>query len=123
LVLPPGDDDGHTLRRLIAALRGALADRNRHREDDDRLRLRVAFTHGPVDLATNGVVGFAVIEAHRMVDAAPLREHFRQDPSVELVVAMSEEVHAILEELGPSERVVIHVKGDRPSLSFWVQSG
>ncbi|MEV4545240.1 hypothetical protein [Micromonospora echinaurantiaca] len=74
-----------------------------------------------MDLAANGVVGFAVIQAYRMVDATPLKERLRRDPSVDLAVAVSEEVHAVLDQPEPSEHVVIQVKGGRPSLSFWMR--
>jgi hypothetical protein len=127
-VLPASIDEAITIPRVIEGLKAALAAANQGRSPSSRLRLRVAFNRGQVQSTSNGVVGFAVVEAYRMLDSPPLRVLMNRHSDADLAVALSDEVHAELDQhttprvLERFDRALIESSKDRPSLSFWVQA-
>ncbi|WP_173082629.1 hypothetical protein [Phytohabitans rumicis] len=94
LALIPADEP---LARVVGdfclELSAALWRYNRVCEPAARLRLRLAFDDGPVDLSRNGFAGQAVIGVSRLVSAPPLRQALDLAGEADLAVIFADGVH------------------------------
>ncbi|TDD93006.1 hypothetical protein [Actinomadura rubrisoli] len=90
-VLPQDVEIPKAVGALPAELAAALADLNRGRPDEERLRIRLAFHHGTLTPGPFGPAGDAPIVVSRLLDAAPLRRLLseRQDRHLALIVSDS----------------------------------
>jgi O-acetyl-ADP-ribose deacetylase (regulator of RNase III) len=90
--LPSDIDPTTALSNLIRSITRHLARDNRH--CDDRIRLRMAVGVGIVGQSAVGFAGSTVVGINRLVDSAPLREAIAEHGSADLVVLVSDHVHA-----------------------------
>lgn len=72
-LVPPTEPESRVVDDFVRALDTVLFQHNDDRRPDDRLRLRLALDHGPVQLAANGFAGKAVVAVSRLVNSQPLR--------------------------------------------------
>jgi len=94
LALIPADEPlGQVVGDFCLELAAALWRYNRVRDLTDRMRLRLAFDDGPVDLSLNGFAGRAVVGVSRLVNAWPLRHALDLADHAELAVILSDGVH------------------------------
>jgi hypothetical protein len=130
-VMPQGANEIAVVLRVIEGLRRALVALNSNRSAAARTWLRVAFNRGQVRSTLNGVVGFAVVEASRMLESSQLRTSIAKSLDANLAIALSDEIHAELAALrstppglDPLDRAVLEPSKNRPSLSlsFWVHA-
>jgi len=90
--LPTEVEVHRALARLLRSATEALAEDNRRYRD--RMRLRMAFVVGPLGPAAIGFSGSTIVEAGRMVDSDVLRAALTERPGVDLVVLVSDQLHA-----------------------------
>ena len=94
LALIPADE---LLDRVVGAfileLAAALSRSNAERDPVERMRLRLAFDDGPVDLAPNGFAGQAVVRVSRLVNARQLRQALNLADRADLAVLLSDGVY------------------------------
>jgi hypothetical protein len=72
-LVPPGEPEARVLDQYVRAIGALLFGHNQDHRYDERLRLRLAVDHGPVDLAANGFAGRPVVAVSRLVNSAVLR--------------------------------------------------
>jgi hypothetical protein len=72
-LVPPSEPESRVVDDFVRALDMALFQHNYDRRPDDRLRLRLAVDHGPVQVAANGYAGHPVVAVSRLVNSRPLR--------------------------------------------------
>jgi hypothetical protein len=72
-LVPPSEPESRVVDDFVRALDILLFQHNYDRRPDDRLRLRLAADHGPVQVAANGYAGHAVVAVSRLVNSRPLR--------------------------------------------------
>jgi hypothetical protein len=102
-VLPPGTVEAEAISNFMGGLYTALHHHNRSRNDDYRLRLRVAFDQGNIAVGDNGFVGNAVVAACRVRDSDLLRRALTENPEADLVVAVSDSVYTDVVSHGEHE--------------------
>jgi Protein kinase domain len=91
-VLPADIDPTVVLPVLIRSLAASLGVDNAR--SDDRIRMRMAIGVGVVEQSAAGFGGPLVVDINRLVDSAPLRSALSVYPTADLVVAISDQVHA-----------------------------
>jgi len=91
-VLPADMDPTVALPALIRSLAAILGADNAR--TIDRIRLRMAIGVGLVEHNTAGFGGPMIIDISRLVDSEPLRAALSAYPSADLVVAITDQVHA-----------------------------
>jgi class 3 adenylate cyclase/heat shock protein HspQ len=74
VIIPPDTSTAAVIGSLLTALPAALAEHNSEHEPGARIQLRVSVHVGPVVADANGLTGDAIIEAARMLNAAPFRD-------------------------------------------------
>jgi hypothetical protein len=72
-LVPPSEPEFRVVDDFVRALDMLLFRHNYDRRPDDRLRLRLAADHGPVQVSANGYAGHAVVAVSRLVNSRPLR--------------------------------------------------
>jgi hypothetical protein len=92
-VLPPGINEREMIQRYVVGLRQALAEENRFRTADTRLRLRVAVHEGVIRLAEQGFAGRAAVLVNRLLDSAPVREALVADTETDLALIVSQPIY------------------------------
>jgi hypothetical protein len=93
-VMPADMDPTVVLPVLIRSLAANLGVDNAR--VTDRIRLRMAIGVGLVEHNRTGFGGPMIIDINRLVDSAPLRAALSSYPSADLVVAISDQVHAMV---------------------------
>lgn len=78
---------------FILGLSAGLREHRRCASEAARIRLRVAFDLGLVERHQHGWVGDALVRTARLIDAEPLREALRSDPSLDLAVVVSDPMY------------------------------
>jgi hypothetical protein len=97
-ILPAGIDPTVVLAVLIRSLTADLqADNARY---DDRVRLRMAVGVGLIERSAAGFGGPVIVEINRLVDSAALRSALAGEPDADLVVAVSDQAHALIIQPG-----------------------
>ncbi|MFI6579233.1 hypothetical protein ACIBFB_25895 [Nocardiopsis sp. NPDC050513] len=91
-LLPPGIDEAWTLNGLVRELRAWLYHYNRDRNDEARLRVRLAVHEGIVYAADNGFAGEAVVTLTRLCNASAAKQALTDNPRADLVVIVSERI-------------------------------
>ncbi|MFE6777210.1 hypothetical protein [Streptomyces sp. NPDC057702] len=91
-VLPMDGSEPRVVDDYLRHLAAALAEHNRTRVPEARMRLRAAVHHGPVEIADNGFAGQAVVTTCRLRDATPLRRALAAAPAADLVLGLSNSV-------------------------------
>ena len=82
------------LGRFPAALDGVLRPFNARLQPGAKVRVRVAFHHGPVYLdSANGFAGTPVNEAARLVDAPALKKALAMCPTASVACVVSDGVY------------------------------
>lgn len=109
-VLPPGVDEAVVIPALIRELATSLRQANRHLSTTARIRLRLAMTAGLVHRAPNGLAGFSLIEACRLLDSAPVKAALRTFPKTDLAVIVSDFLY---------RDVIVNDFRDLRSTDFW----
>jgi hypothetical protein len=89
--LPVGVDSSRVLPTMLAALAERLGRDNRRFQE--RMRLRMAVGAGLVGDGPLGFTGEFVVDVHRLVDSAVLREAVRDNPEADLVILVSQALH------------------------------
>jgi hypothetical protein len=93
--LPTDIDPTTTLPKLIKTTTELLAEDNR-RHDDDPIQLRMGVGVGIVGVGAAGYAGSMVVEINRLVDSRSLRQAVADHPRADLVVLVSDHVHAYI---------------------------
>jgi len=91
VVMPADMDPTVVLPVLIRSLAANLAADNAR--SFDRIRLRMAVGVGLVEQSVAGFGGPMIVETTRLVDSLPLRAALRVNPTADLAVAISDQVH------------------------------
>ncbi|GAA1559176.1 hypothetical protein GCM10009678_47760 [Actinomadura kijaniata] len=81
LVVRPEFPPRMVIETTLARLAAGLRDHNRWAGEARRIRLRAALGVGPVTSDTEGVNGFTIIQAARLLDSATLREWMQRTQS------------------------------------------
>jgi O-acetyl-ADP-ribose deacetylase (regulator of RNase III) len=93
VVFLPNEVEVHrALARLLRSAAETVAEDNRRYRD--RMRLRMAVVIGPLGPAAIGFSGNTIVEAGRMVDSPVLRTALVERPQADLVVLISDQLHA-----------------------------
>jgi hypothetical protein len=92
--LPSEIDPPQVLSVLLRTIRQRVAEDNR--AAGDRIRLRIAVGVGLVSAVSTGFAGSVIVDINRLVDSAPLRDAVHDHPQSDLVVLVSEQIHASL---------------------------
>jgi class 3 adenylate cyclase len=88
VVIPPDTPTTAVLSTLLAVLPAALAAHNAAHEPGASIQLRVSVHVGPVVADATGLSGDAIIEAARMLDAAPFKDAVaRSAPAMGLITS------------------------------------
>lgn len=93
-VLPADIDPTAALPVLIRSLASVLGADNAH--SADRIRMRMAVSVGLIERGPTGFTGQLIVDINRLVDSAPLRAALAAAPSSDLVVAISDQVYAMM---------------------------
>jgi hypothetical protein len=91
MFLPVGVDSSRVLPAMLAAVVERLGRDNRRFQD--RMRLRMAVGAGLVGDGPLGFTGELVVDVHRLVDSAVLRQALRDNPDADLAVLVSQSLH------------------------------
>ncbi|GGQ48201.1 hypothetical protein [Couchioplanes azureus] len=102
IVMRPGLDETHAVPALVLGLRHGLYETNRDGGLFGRLRLRAALAEGIIATGANGYVGEAVIEACRVVDSPQMRAALVDDDSIDLALAVTDELFQAVVRPGDS---------------------
>lgn len=94
-MLPPDEPEAAVLDGFVRALAMLLFGNNQDRRPDDRLRLRLAVDHGPVDPAANGYAGHTIVAVSRLVNAQASRVALTASHA-DLAVVVSDRVYTDL---------------------------
>ncbi|MEV7099503.1 TIR domain-containing protein [Amycolatopsis sp. NPDC051045] len=78
---------------FVRELTGLLAEHNRTRNAEGRIRLRVSVHHGDVVFDEIGFAGDAVVVASRLIDSPPIRQVFEADDDADVALIVSREIH------------------------------
>jgi tetratricopeptide (TPR) repeat protein len=92
-VLPSGIDESAAIADLIREMATALQQHNRHLNDANRVRLRMAMGSGLAFRGQNGFAGRVVIEACRLLDSEPVRRALNDYPHTDLAVIVSDDLY------------------------------
>jgi hypothetical protein len=94
-LLPPDEAEAPVLDGFVRAAGALLFWRNQDRRPGDRLRLRLAADHGPVDMAANGFAGRPVVAVSRLVNSRVLKLALAT-AHADLVVIVSDRIYTDL---------------------------
>jgi hypothetical protein len=94
LALVPQDENEPRLvddfvRHLVSELRKY----NEQRVGSHRMRLRIAFHHGPVELADSGFAGRAVVTTCRLLASEPVYQALAEHPEADLALVLSDDIY------------------------------
>jgi hypothetical protein len=103
LILPAGIQAPVAVPRLIEGLRDALDRVNRKQPVGERLVLRVAMSAGPISTPENGLVGFTVVAARRVLDSEQLHRALHGDPRPHLAFAVDATIYDALVQSSSTE--------------------
>lgn len=110
VLAPPGTSTGSLGRYLPPLIVTALQEFNTTRSAEARVRLRMAFHAGRVDLTGTGIMGPALNEAFRLLDSFAVRDTLRKTPGL-LAVVLSDVVHQELADVaGTYQRCTVTMK-------------
>jgi len=126
-VIPAHVPKAAVVADLVRELGLAVAGYNRTRNEEGRLRLRVALHHGDVIIDGTGFAGEAPIVVTRLLDALPARAALDDDPSLDLAVILSERLFAdtVAERfrgLDPADFVRVGVESAKYQAAAWLRS-
>jgi hypothetical protein len=126
-LVPAAEPPGRVVGDFCLELGTALWRYNAGRGAADRMRLRVAFDDGPVDLSANGCAGRAVVAVSRLVNAGPLRQALELTDGTALAVILSDGVYHDWVHSGRSSvrpgwcrHVPVHVKEYTAPAWLWL---
>jgi hypothetical protein len=91
MFLPVGVDSARVLPAMISAMTERLSRDNRRYRD--RMRLRMSVGTGLVGTGPLGFTGELVVDLHRLVDCAVLREAVRDHQDVDLAMLVSQALY------------------------------
>jgi hypothetical protein len=97
-ILPADIDPTAVLTTLIRSLATGLGQDNGRQAD--RIRLRMAVGVGLFERGPAGFSGPVIVDISRLVDSAALRSALAGEPAADLVVAISDQAHALIIEPG-----------------------
>jgi CRP-like cAMP-binding protein len=124
IIMPPSVPTQLAVDPLLTSLAAALRRHNRRASEAEGIRLRIALNVGPVSSDPDGVSGDAIIQAARLLDAAPLRERL-QETSADLVFIASTYVYDTVIRYAPGlvdpaayQQVRVQAKGR--DLTAWM---
>jgi O-acetyl-ADP-ribose deacetylase (regulator of RNase III) len=124
VILPTDVDPTRVLADLVLSTRRHLIEDNRLYHD--RIRLRMAVGVGLVGVAATGFAGSMIIDINRLVDSEPLRAAARDHPESDLVLLVSDHVHAYVVRpgylqppIGEFRRVDVTVKEFHEPAWLW----
>jgi class 3 adenylate cyclase len=117
-LLPEGTDGLSLVADYPGKLASAIAEVNRERKIEPRLRVRMAIHHGAVVTGPFGPVGTAPVVISRLVDAESVRRLLSQRGDLDTALIVSdivykEVIQSRLHDLNPEtfRRVIIKAKG------------
>lgn len=95
-LIPVTEPENKVVDAFVRELAALLYQRNLDRGAEDRLRLRLAFAHGPVGVGPMGYTGQVVVKVKRLLNSTLARQALAHAPEAHLVVVLTQDVYADL---------------------------
>ncbi|NGY64911.1 hypothetical protein G7043_38960 [Lentzea sp. NEAU-D13] len=95
-LIPVTEPEHKVIDAFVRELASQLYARNLDRAVEDRLRLRLAFAHGPVGLGSMGFTGQVVVKVKRLLNSGLARQALAHVPEAHLVVVLAQDVYTDL---------------------------
>jgi hypothetical protein len=99
-LLPAGIDEPRAITALVRALDEELRRANGSRDEQGRVRLRMAVHEGVTMLTAGGFAGRAVDRARQLACSPPLHAALRAYPEADLIVLLSGQVYDDVTQFG-----------------------
>lgn len=125
-LLPNDGTEPRVVDDFVHKLNHALADYNRGRPADQRLRLRLALHYGVALPGANGIPGQGVVLLSRLLNSKPAHEALEAAPEAHLAVILSQQIYddVILQRhtsLQPSDFRHIEVIEKETTAQAWLR--
>lgn len=129
LILPPSVDESRVLPGVVLGLLTAVRRANEAPGTAGRLRLRISFGQGAIQVGAAGFASDSVIAVCRILDSAPLRTALAAEAAADSAVAITADLYQDVFRQGygglPAQdfhEVVIDIPAKRFRATAWIQT-